>query len=234
MVHSVQLHRRLRRRGGQHLATVCSTWIWANRATSKRYDTLPLGVPPWSESVADANQMVSLCALLWLWAWCAGCYTILEQPLGSLMGSHPRIRQIKQIVPSFQHLTTHMGAFGGPTPKATNLYTDAPYAHKLIRTPSAFDRALFAVEDKEIMVKDPITGALSGGRDMKESQAYPVGYGEEVASAYKNHLDTVTEVLADSECSSDEANMVATDQWLDTGLHKTCEWLELPSDAMAM
>ena len=46
MLHSVQMQRRLRRRGGQHLATVCSSWTLVNRATSRRYDTVPLGVPP--------------------------------------------------------------------------------------------------------------------------------------------------------------------------------------------
>ena len=127
-----------------------------------------------------------------------------------------------------------MGAFGGPTPKATDLYTDAPYAHKLVRSPSASDRARFATTDKEIMVKDPITGALSGGKDVKESQAHPEGYGVEVASAYKQHLDT-PELLADfSESSSDEENMQAADPWMDAGLRKSCEWLELPHDAMAM
>ena len=135
MLHSVQLMRRLKRRGGQHLATVCSSWTFVNRSTSKRYDTVPLGVPPRSASVTSANQMVSMCALLWIWAWCSGCYTILEQPLGSLMGYHPRILQIKRMLPSFKHLTTHMGAFGGPTPKPIHLYADVPYANRLVRSP---------------------------------------------------------------------------------------------------
>ena len=234
MLYGVQLQRRLRRRGGQHKATVCSSWIWANRATSKRYESLPLGVQPWSESVAAANQMVSMSAMLWLWAWCAGVYTILEQPLGSLMGSHPRVCQIKRAIPSFKHFTTHMGAFGGPTPKPTNLYTDAPYAHKLVRSPTLSDKARFALEAKEIMTRDAITGSLTGGKDMKESQAYPEGYGIEVAAAYKDHVDNVAEELFDSESSSDEESLVQKDQWLDSGLHKTCEWLQLPIDAMAM
>ena len=84
------------------------------------------------------------------------------------------------------------------------------------------------------MTRDPITGSLTGGKDMKESQAYPEGYGIEVAAAYKDYVDNVAEELDNSECSSDEESLVDKDQWLDSGLHKTCEWLRLPSDAMAM
>ena len=234
MLHSVQMQRRLRRRGGQHLATVCSSWTFVNRATSRRYDTVPLGVPPCSQSVVDANQMVSLCSLMWLWAWCAGCYTILEQPLGSLMGCHPRIVQVMRTISSFRHLTTHMGAFGGPSPKPTNLYADAPYANRLVRTPTAADRARCDFEDKEIMTRDPITGSLTGGKDMKGSQAYPEGYGLEVAAAYKNYVDTVPDELADSECSSEEGDLLEKDAWVDSGIHEVCDWLGLPSTTMAM
>ena len=117
ILYTVQMNRRLKRRGGQHLATVCSTWTWANRSTSKRFESVPLGVPPHTGVVANANHMVSLCAMFWMWAFCAGCSTILEQPLGSLMGCHPRIVQLKRLIPSFTHVTTHMGAFGGETPK---------------------------------------------------------------------------------------------------------------------
>lgn len=195
---------------------------------------MPLGVGPWSTAVAYANAMVSMCALMRLWAWCAGCYTILEQPLGSLMGLHPRIRQLQIMIPSFKHFTTHMGAFGGPVPKPTNLYCDAPYAYKLIRTPMLADKARFHKENLEMMKRDPITGALSGGKDMKGSQEYPQGYGEAVASSYKNHVDTVADEVASSESSSDEEDSVELDSWADAGLGEVCAWVGLPSNTMAM
>ena len=230
ILYAVQITRRLRRRGGQHLATVCSSWIWANRETSKRYESLPLGVAPWSPNVANANQMVSLCAMMWLWCWCAGCSTILEQPLGSLMGLHPRILQLKRVIGSFVHVTTHMGAFGGDCPKPTNLYSDSSYVHKLVRSPTQADRARFAELDREIMTRCPITGALSGGRDMKASQAYPVEYGRVVAASYKTHIDKTPEELPDSETSSEEDCMADRDSWADAGVCEVCDWLGVPSN----
>ena len=104
------------------------------------------------------------------------------------------------------------GCLRGPSPKATNLYADVSYANKLVRTPTAADKARFDVEDREIMTRDPITGAMTGGRDMKESQAYPEGYGLAVAAAYNTCVDTVAEEVADSECSSDEDSLVETRQ----------------------
>ena len=133
---------------------------------------------------------------MWFWAWCASCYTILEQPPGSLVECQPRIVQLRRVIPSFRHLT--MGAFGGPSPKATNLYADVSYANKLVRTPTAADKARFDVEDRKMMTRDHITGAMTGRRDMKESQAYPAGCGRAVAAAYKTCVDTVAEEVADN------------------------------------
>ena len=54
-----------------------------------------------------------------------------------------RIVQLRRVILSFRHLTMHMGAFGGPSPKATNLYADVSYANKLVCTPTAADKARF-------------------------------------------------------------------------------------------
>ena len=84
------------------------------------------------------------------------------------------------------------------------------------------------------MTRDPITGSLTAGKDIKGSQAYPEGYGLEVAAAYKNYVDTVPDELADSECSSGEGDLLEKDAWVDSGIHEVCDWLGLPSSTMAM
>lgn len=128
ILHSCQLLRRLIVRGGSHYATVCSSWVFLNRSSSKRFDVCPLGFPPQAQYVLDANAMVSIMALYWLWSIAAKTCTVLEQPLSSLMDKHPRLVQVQNLLDKrWIHITTSMGAFGGPTEKGTNLYSDSEY-----------------------------------------------------------------------------------------------------------
>ena len=122
-----------------------------------------------------------------------------------------------------------MGAFGGETSKGSNLYSDATYVHKLVRCPTAADRARFAALDREMMIKDPISGALTGGKDLTSSQAYPVECGREVAAAYKSHIESLPDEVAVSEASFEEEAMADLDSWADAGLGEVCEWLGLPA-----
>ena len=78
------------------------------------------------------------------------------------------------------------------------------------------------------MTKDPISGALTGGKHLKASQECPVEYGREVAAAYKSHLESVPDEVAGSEASSEEEDMADLDSWADAGLGEVCEWLGLP------
>ena len=121
--------------GGNHYATVCSSWVFLNRSSSKRFDVCPLGFPPEPQYVLDANAMVSIMALFWMWGIAAKTCTVLEQPLSSLMERHPRLVQVHGVLGKrWFACTTAMGAFGGPTEKATNLYSDSPYVHRLRRS----------------------------------------------------------------------------------------------------
>ena len=79
-----------------------------------------------------------------------------------------------------------------------------------------------------MMTKDPISGALTGGKDMKSSQEYPEEYGRCVASAYKDHIACMPDEVADSESSNEDCT-ADLDPWSDAGLGEVCEWLELPT-----
>ena len=58
----------LRKHGGNHWGTVCSSWVWLCRSTSKRSVAFPLGMPPQCKSVLAGNEMVSNMCLLLLWS----------------------------------------------------------------------------------------------------------------------------------------------------------------------
>ena len=107
ILHSCQLLRRLIVGGGNHYATVCSSWVFLNRSSSERFDVCPLGFPPQPRYVLDANAMVSIMALFWTWCIAAKTCTVLEQPLSSLMARHPRL------VSSSQAITVIAASYGG-------------------------------------------------------------------------------------------------------------------------
>ena len=221
--------RRLRRRGGQHWGTVCSSWIFLNKATSRRFEQCPLGVPPRPAYVEDANKMVSLMCMFWRWALCKRCVTILEQPATSLMRHHPRVQDIRrQLGPRWKLVHTHMGAWGGPTEKPTLLHGDAPYMGALARTPSKDDYKRFEEEDHHTTVRTA-DGKVSGGEDLKHSQEYPRQYAEEVARLFDEHHKVPVEVDSDSD-DSDIADDTEVDRWADAELASVCEWLQIPHD----
>ena len=229
VITSFSVMRRLRKRGGNHWGTVCSSWIFLNKATSRRYPACPLGVHPRPDYVVDANKMVSLMAIFWLWSIARGCITILEQPSTSLMRFHPRVKQIKRVLGDRWRLAhTHMGAFGGPTEKATILHGDAPYLSKLQRSPTPDDYARFASEDHEMVTRSQ-SGAFSGGKDLKDSQAYPAEYAENVIDLFAEHLGSADYVESDSDVEILDEEAVEADAWEDAGLDEVCAWLGIPS-----
>ena len=147
------------------------------------------------------------------------------------MDMHPRLVQVQQILGKrWIHLTTAMGAFGGPTEKATNLYSDSQYVHRLRRSCTAADHKRFA---EDLASKDPVTGQTTGGTDLKESQAYPEEYGRQVAKAWKEHWEIVQVDSDSEEESSDEETLIEKDSWSDAKLAPVCDWLGLPIDKMA-
>ena len=78
-----------------------------------------------------------------------------------------------------------------------------------------------------------MTGATTGGADLKESQAYPEEYGRQVALAWQSHWDLVHVESDGDEESSDEENLTEEDPWSDAQLWSVCDWLGLPADRMA-
>ena len=123
-----------------------------------------------------------------------------------------------------------MGAFGGPTEKATRLVGDVSYLPALSRTPSAADHLRFVDEDHEMVTRGS-DGSVSGGSDLKISQAYPREYAEEVIKLFDEHLRAPAEIDSDSD-DSDIADDVECDNWEDAGLDRVCKWLDLPSDRL--
>lgn len=86
----INLVRHLRRNGLLFAAPVCSSWVWMSRGSTFRSKERPLGDER-VECVQQGNLQVSRLVLVLLYASFSGCTWIVEQPVSSLMWSHPRM-----------------------------------------------------------------------------------------------------------------------------------------------
>ncbi len=107
--------------------TVCSTWVFMSRWTTGRSAYKPLGDN--TACVQEANMMVSQAVLLKHLAQCRGVCWLLEQPASSLMGLHPRLKEMQGLT----QVHTWMGMFGADTAKPTLIYGIGDWFHGLHR-----------------------------------------------------------------------------------------------------
>ena len=74
-----------------------------------------------------------------------------------------------------------MGAYGGSSPKATTLMGTVPWLHRLHKKMEHGERmSLRQDSTKQVTVKYTDSkgeARVSGGKDLKATQAYPVGFG---------------------------------------------------------
>jgi hypothetical protein len=202
-VNAVRLLVHAKPRAIVHWATVCSSWVRINKATSGRTVANPLGRTRHAY-VAEANIMVSRCALLILFGMCLSLDFILEQPGTSLMFEHPRIRQLQALADAgglrpIRSIWTWMGAFGAPTPKPTKLLGTPTWMLALRRT---IRRTDFVKRTDMVTYAEDATGKVSysGSTGLKSSQAYPKGYGTATSKlllAAPMDLDTDSDVDID-------------------------------------
>ena len=85
-----------------------------------------------------------------------------------------------------RYVVTYMGAFGGDFEKSMKLYGTAPWLGSLAR-----EQQEVRVSGKKQLVKHSITAdgrpSVSGGPDLKNSQAYPLRFGLAIAEAFANY-----------------------------------------------
>jgi len=171
--------------GVTHWATVCSSWVQVNRATSGRSLQSPLG-REYFPYVAEANVMTSRTALFLLICSCLGVDWVLEQPNSSLMCEHPRIKQVIELgnvggLRKSKRVFTNMGGFGARSKKPTMLLGTPTFLHRLHRRWKACARPSLVRYYTDARGRK----AFQGGVRLKKSQQYPPGYGKAFASYMK-------------------------------------------------
>ena len=169
-----------------HFAPVCSSWVWINRSSSGRSVDCPLGDVS-QRYVSDANCMVSRVVFLALLATCLNLRFLIEQPASSIMNHHPKFKHMMLLaergVLSINTTHTWFGMFGGTSPKPTRLWGTPTWVQSLHRT---LDKSKsWEVVTADHYIDQAGRKRVVGTKSLKSTQAYPPGYGEEVARLWE-------------------------------------------------
>ena len=188
---------RIRRGGVLWAAPPCSTWIFLSRHSTGR-DKDPSG--NWQTSAYVASQNALVCRLLLLARLCIarGVYYIIEQPRSSCMFEYAPFAAFLQKHPATS-VSTEMGAFGMKAEKDTILMGTAPYLPMLVRRLTPEQRKEIRSDNSKkqtAVVSYRADGSrnVHGGRDLKSTQAYPIGFGCAHALSFQSHDNSAVAV----------------------------------------
>ena len=163
------------------------------RGTTRRTLRNPRGNMKGS-SVLEGNKMVARTAVMILISYAKSISWVLEQPLRSLMTSHPAVVWVGKRIRSelglpWWNVTTYMGAFAGETVKPHALFGCSAWLGALARSHpgqigSGGDHIVKKYVDSRGRKK------CSGGPGLKDTQTYSAAFGVAVADAfYDRHGD---------------------------------------------
>ena len=165
-----------------HIATVCSTWIYLSRASTKRALAFPEGDTNMLV-VQQANTMTARIAIIIILVICLGGIPVHEQPITSLLSACKFMVWARNIARGvldhyWIRMYTWMGAFGAELQKPTELICTQRWIFKLKRKLTADMKELLlasrAVENLP-HDQDTLKRRVTGSRDgLKESQTYPL------------------------------------------------------------
>ena len=200
----------LKKHGLGHFATVCSSWIFLSLGTTLRNDQNPWGALD-RPSVRVANAQVVRMILVVMLLKVRGCSWLLEQPMTSRMCKVPLWDAVAP-PNDFYKTSTWMGAYGAPTRKPTWLLSTEGWTTRLARTLKR--DAPKGVAGTTLQMGSTIGGRnrVCGGPRLKESQAYPPGYGVAVQRYWWEHYINLNgEEDGDGEVSEVASSVSDTD-----------------------
>ena len=184
---------RIRRGGVFWAAPPCSTWVFLSRGSTGQNKS-PSGNWKASPYVASQNALVCRLLLLARLRIARQVYYIIEQPRSSCMFEYGPFAAFLERHPA-SSIFTEMGAFGMMAEKDMVLVGTAPYLPMLTRRLSSDQRKELRQNSErkqttKVSVRADGRKNVQGGRDLKSTQAYPIGFGCAHARCFKTHDDS--------------------------------------------
>ncbi len=216
------------------LAPVCSSWIWINAGTHTRNQLA------WSGNtdhayIAEANKMVTRCALLiWLVRF-RGCSWVIEQPRSSVLIAHDRLQEIVMKTRVWWTRAC-MGAFRGTTLKPLQFWSGDQWISELSKHKVSFKHKFKrSVTYKTYMNK---RGAIKhDGKQaaLKKTQSYTRRFGRVIANIFEQNW--VAPATAGRAAGDDDASLLkmisSDDRWEDAQLDSVFAFLQGQSSSSA-
>ena len=147
-----------------HFATVCSSWVWLSRGSTKRSNINVLGCSS-SASAQEGNLQVSRMVLLMMFIAAKRCKWVLEQPATSLMDRHPDMK----VVAPWTEIRTWMGMFGATVKKPTKLFANTEMILQLHRRLDPTRASEWNAG--EAITRRTANGRVQGTRALKDRRA---------------------------------------------------------------
>lgn len=169
--------------------------------------------------------MVSRMTLILYILQCKDVFWVYEQPTSSLLWHHPRMESFIRAQDAFRTFTW-MGSYGADSPKGTTLWGSKPGVKKLARN---LPQKQWCAEMTKQSTLSNGKLSISGGRDLKKSQAYTAQFGlatlatwlEETFQTYDPKL------LENANIPALWAPIPKKDRWEDARLLEVFQFLSL-------
>ena len=169
----------------------------------------------------ENEVMVSRVTLILYVLQSRGAFWLYEQPGSSLLWYHPRMEEFLKTNNAWR-CWTWMGAWGGSSPKGTTLWSSSPDVRRMSRVlPDKVWRC--DMTRKTTLASGKLS--VSGGTQLKESQAYTAEFGYGVLSTWLSREKPVELDFSSSPVPNIWSPLSKRDRWDDARLSEVMQYL---------
>ena len=187
-IHALQCLRRLRRRRGcAWMGTVCSTWVFMSRASTRRTLCNPQGDTT-RRCVVNGNRQASRSALVMAYCYAVACGFVLEQPASSLLFYHPSLLHVQRVAVKllrsrFHRVSLYMHHYNAKHFKKTELLSNETWVHALSNSHPGKEAASDAAPTATVSVRADGKKTTTGTKHLKATQTYTPEFGKACANS---------------------------------------------------
>ena len=193
------------------MAPPCGSWVWMSASSTGRTAQDPCGkdVP----STRINNMLADRICYLMLLAFALGIFVIIEQPWSSVLWEKPIVKEVFEFIKVLE-ARHDLGTNNAKSQKSLILKGTFPGIANLNKSVDGRDKKRMKLEKRpgeELTVTSvDLDGnkRVTGSKGLKDSQAYPLSFGAEVALQYHEYIQTNGHTPAAPPWTLEELNHV--------------------------